>query len=68
MAGVANKMWTMIDFVELLEREEQMLGGRLTDYKMAATVKAKKNSVKRKIQSIPVPASHSATLSLNTAQ
>lgn len=36
MAGVADKVWTMIDFVELLEREEKMLGGRLTDYKAAS--------------------------------
>jgi IS1 family transposase len=41
-AGVADKVWTMVDFVELLEREEMLLGGRLTDYKPAATVKAKK--------------------------
>jgi hypothetical protein len=42
MAGVADKIWTMLDFVELLENEERMLGGRLTDYKPAATVKAKR--------------------------
>lgn len=33
MAGVADKVWTMIDFVRLLEREERLLGGRLSDYK-----------------------------------
>jgi hypothetical protein len=35
MAGIAEKPWTMIDFVQMLEREEAMLGGRLTDYKPA---------------------------------
>jgi IS1 family transposase len=35
MAGVADKVWTMRDFVELLEREERLLGGRLTTYKPA---------------------------------
>jgi IS1 family transposase len=35
MAGVADKVWTMLDFVKLLEREETLLGGRLTDYKSA---------------------------------
>jgi IS1 family transposase len=35
MAGVADKVWTMRDFVELLEREERLLGGRLTNYKAA---------------------------------
>ncbi len=34
-AGVANKEWTMRDFVELLVREERLLGGRLTNYKPA---------------------------------
>jgi len=43
MAGVASKRWTMVDFVQLLEREEELLGGRLTDYKMAASKKASKN-------------------------
>lgn len=33
MAGVADRVWTMLDFVRLLEREEKLLGGRLTDYK-----------------------------------
>ena len=32
-ASVADKVWTMVDFVQLLEREENLLGGRLTDYK-----------------------------------
>jgi len=32
-AGVANKVWTMLDFVKMLEREEELLGGRLSDYK-----------------------------------
>ena len=36
-AGVADKVWTMLDFVEMLEREEELLGGRLTDYKPAAS-------------------------------
>jgi hypothetical protein len=36
-ANVANKVWTMVDFVELLEREERLLGGRLTDDKLAAS-------------------------------
>jgi len=35
MAGVTDKEWTTIDFVNLLEREERMLKGRLTDYKPA---------------------------------
>ena len=32
-ASVADKVWTMVDFVQLLEREENLLGGRLTNYK-----------------------------------
>jgi len=32
-AGIADKVLTMVDFVEMLEREERLLGGRLTDYK-----------------------------------
>jgi len=32
-ASIADKVWTMVDFVQLLEREEELLGGRLTDYK-----------------------------------
>jgi len=42
MAGVADRVWTMVDFVELLENEERMLGGRLTDYKSAASKKTPK--------------------------
>jgi IS1 family transposase len=34
-ARVTDKVWTMVDFVQLLEREEDLLGGRLTDYKPA---------------------------------
>jgi IS1 family transposase len=37
MAGVADREWRMLDFVKLLEREEEKNGGRLTDYKMAAS-------------------------------
>jgi len=37
MAGIADKVWTMTDFVKMLEREEELLGGRLTDYKPAAS-------------------------------
>ncbi len=33
MAGVVDKIWTMVDFVKRLEREENLLGGRLTNYK-----------------------------------
>jgi IS1 family transposase len=36
MAGITEKVWTMVDFVQLLEREEQLLGGRLTAYKSSA--------------------------------
>jgi IS1 family transposase len=32
-AGIAKKVWTMVDFVEMLEKEERLLRGRLTDYK-----------------------------------
>jgi IS1 family transposase len=39
MAGVANKEWTMVDFVQLLEREEMLLKGRLTSYKPSACKK-----------------------------
>lgn len=42
MAGIADRVWTMVEFVELLEREEALLGGRLTDYKPAKTVKDRK--------------------------
>jgi IS1 family transposase len=38
-AGVADKEWTMTDFVKMLEREEELTGGRLTDYKPAASKK-----------------------------
>jgi IS1 family transposase len=31
--GIASKPMTMVDFVMMLEREEELLGGRLTDYK-----------------------------------
>jgi IS1 family transposase len=34
-AGITNKEWTMREFVQLLEREEELLGGRITDYKPA---------------------------------
>jgi IS1 family transposase len=37
MAGVADHQWTMVEFVELMEREERLLGGRLTNYKPAAS-------------------------------
>jgi IS1 family transposase len=33
MAGVADKAWTMIDFVNAMVNEELLTGGRLTDYK-----------------------------------
>ncbi|MDP9175469.1 MAG: IS1 family transposase [Planctomycetota bacterium] len=35
MAGVASKAWTMVDFVELMEKEEELLGRRISDYKPA---------------------------------
>ncbi len=35
-AGIANKAWTMLDFVKLLENEEKLVGGRLTNYLPAA--------------------------------
>ena len=31
-AGLADHVWTMREFVDLLEREERLTGGRLTDY------------------------------------
>jgi len=37
MAGVADKVWTMVDFVKLMEREEELLGGRISDYRPAAS-------------------------------
>jgi hypothetical protein len=30
---IADKIWTMVDSVKMLEREEGLLGGRLTAYK-----------------------------------
>jgi len=42
-AGVADHRWTMLEFVEMLEKEEKIRGGRITDYKPAASVKAKKS-------------------------
>ncbi|MEX2387031.1 MAG: IS1 family transposase [Phycisphaeraceae bacterium] len=42
MAGVTGHEWTMLEFVEMMEREEVARGGRITDYKPAATVKARK--------------------------
>ncbi|MEM6855362.1 MAG: IS1 family transposase [Planctomycetota bacterium] len=32
MAGIVDHRWTMVEFVEMLEREEKARGGRLTDY------------------------------------
>lgn len=34
-AGIADKVWTMLDFVKMLEREEELLDDRLTDYRPA---------------------------------
>ncbi len=34
-AGVASKELTILDFVKMIESEEKMVGGRLTDYKPA---------------------------------
>lgn len=34
-AGIAAKPMTMLDFVDLLEREERLCGGRLSDYQPA---------------------------------
>lgn len=31
-AGLENSRWTMLDFVKMLEREEQKIGGRVTEY------------------------------------
>lgn len=31
-AGIADRQWTMLDFVEMLEAEEAANGGRITDY------------------------------------
>jgi len=38
-AGLANSPWTMVKFVKMLEEEEGRLGGRITDYKPAASKK-----------------------------
>ena len=35
-SGIADKVWTMLDFVRMMEREEELLGGRLTDYRPSA--------------------------------
>jgi len=37
MAGLTDRAWTMVDFVELMEREEATVGGRITDYKISAS-------------------------------
>ncbi|HZL38082.1 MAG TPA: IS1 family transposase [Tepidisphaeraceae bacterium] len=37
MSGVANHEWTMVEFVQMMEREEKRRGGRITDYKIAAS-------------------------------
>lgn len=42
MAGVTDHRWTMIEFVQMLEREEKARGGRITSYKPVASVKARK--------------------------
>jgi hypothetical protein len=39
MTSVADKVWTIVDFVELMERQEAMLGGQLSDYKPATSKK-----------------------------
>lgn len=39
-AGIIDRPCTMLDFVKMLEREEERIGGRITDYKPAASVKA----------------------------
>jgi IS1 family transposase len=38
MAGVADHVWTMVEFVQMLEWEEAARGGRMTDYRPAASV------------------------------
>lgn len=38
-AGITTKPWTMLDFVRMLEEEEAATGGRLTNYKPAASKK-----------------------------
>jgi hypothetical protein len=47
MAGVADRVWTMLDFVRLIEREEELIGGRSTDYKPAESVKRKLHLMRR---------------------
>jgi IS1 family transposase len=47
MAGVSGKVWTMVDFVQMLEREEELLGGRVTDYKPASSVAKRKAEAAR---------------------
>lgn len=39
MAGIATKPWTMVQFVEMMEKEEQRIGERITNYKPAASKK-----------------------------
>jgi len=34
-AGLANRPWTMVEFVEMLEEEERKLGGRVSQYQPA---------------------------------
>ena len=36
MAGLTDKVWTMTDFVDLLEREESALGCRVSEFERAA--------------------------------
>lgn len=31
-ADITSKRWTMVEFVEMLEREEKIIGGRITEY------------------------------------
>jgi len=38
-AEVTNQEWTMLDFVRKLEAEERRIGGRISDYKAAASSK-----------------------------
>jgi len=40
-AGITDRVWTMVDFVRLMELEEASKGGRITDYKIAASKKNK---------------------------
>jgi IS1 family transposase len=41
MAGIADHAWTMLEFVQMLEWEEAARGGRMTDYRPAASVAEK---------------------------